>query len=74
MGLFGAVLLTIMSLSLAQFLNFVLKQGPLSHLISSGLTSKNNFFSMCPMIDSAVFKLSLATSGNPDYLSTTIRK
>jgi hypothetical protein len=74
LGLFGAELLTIMSLSLAQFLNSVLKQGPLSHLISPGLPSKKNIFSMCPMIDSAVCELSLATSGNPEYLSTTIRK
>jgi hypothetical protein len=61
-------------LSLARFLNSVMKQGLVSHLISPGLPSKKNIFSMCPMIDSAVCELSLATSGNPEYLSTTIRK
>jgi hypothetical protein len=65
-GLFGAELLTVMSLSFAQFLNSVLKQGPLLHLISPGLPSRKNIFSMCPMIDSAVIELSLATSMNPD--------
>jgi hypothetical protein len=29
---------------------------------------------MCLMIDYAVIKFSLATSGNPEYLSTTMRK
>jgi hypothetical protein len=73
-GLFRAELLTVMSLSYAQFLNSVLKHGPLSHLISPGLPSRKNIFSMCPMIDSAIIEFSLATSGNPDYLSTTMRK
>jgi hypothetical protein len=73
-GLFREELLTTMSLSFAQFLNSVLKQGPLLHLISPGLPSKKNIFSMSPMIDSAVIEFSLATSGNPEYLSTTMRK
>jgi hypothetical protein len=46
--LFGAELLTTMSLSLAQFLNSVLKQGLLSHLISLGLPSKKNIFFYVP--------------------------
>jgi hypothetical protein len=44
-GLFGAELLTIKSLSLAQFLNSVLKQGPLLHLISPRpAEQKEHFF------------------------------
>jgi hypothetical protein len=45
---------------------------------ANGMGRKNsvrkNIFSMCPLIYSAVIEFSLSTSGNPKYLSTTMRK